>query len=431
VAVVPHPVDAPPEQYEILARPGPASPQDLVVASTYGFLVSHDGGATWRWGCEAGFGVLDAWVPEYELTATGVMTVTTLSGLRHSSDGCTWTTAAGAAGTDVASTTAVGGDGAIYLGSGASPAVILRSTDDGATFAATGALGANVDWVESIAVAPSNPMRVYATGSAFVGERQVRLWRSDDGGASWMPLATMALLPTSSSELEVAAIDPANADRVFLRVTNAGAVLQEAVFRTDDAGQGWTEVLRVPDYVTGVTVRANGYVVAATRSNGLYASIDGNGPMGLLPGRTLTVSCLTELSGGELWVCADNFGSDRMGIGRSTDAETWTKVMTMLDLAGPIDCPAGTVQKDECNQGAWCLYKDLYSIPSEEVSCVSPDAGVGGDGGGGGGSDPPPNCLGCRSGSDAAALWLVAALVLGVRGRSARRARAHVNASRK
>jgi hypothetical protein len=244
-------------------------------------------------------------------------------------------------------------------------------------------------------------MRVYATGSAFVGTRQLRLWRSDDGGASWMSLSPTALLPTESSELQVAAIDPDDADRVFVRVTNAAAVLEEAVFRTDDAGAGWTEVLRVPDNITGVVARGNGPVVAATRRNGLYGSLDGNGTLALLPGRTYTATCLHELRDGMMWICADNFGVDRMGLGRSPDAEGWTTVMTMLDLAGPIPCAPGTIQHDDCNRGAWCFYKDSYRIPSEEVSCLAPDAGMGG------GEDPPPGCLGCASGSDgAASTWM-------------------------
>jgi len=425
VGIVAHPVDAYPEQYEVVARPAQTPPQDLLVGSTYGFLISHDGGATWRWGCDGGFGVTDSWAPEYELTASGVMTATTAGGLMRSSDGCTWTPAGGSAGTDVASTTARGGDGTLWLGSGIMPASILRSTDDGASWQPTGSLGASVDWVESIAVAPSNPMRVYATGSAFVGTRQLRMWRSDNGGTSWTPLATTALLPTESSELQVVAIDPDNPDRAFVRVTNAAAVLEEAVFRTDDAGAGWAEVLRVPDNITGVVARVNGPAVASTRRSGIFGSLDGMGPLTLLPGRMLTATCLHELSDGQLWVCADNFGADRMGLGRSSDAEAWTAVMTMLDLAGPIDCAPGTIQRDDCNRSAWCFYKDLYRIPSEEVSCLAPDAGTGGD-------DPRPPPCGCSGGADdAVGTWLVVLALLSVRARVARCARAHGRASRK
>lgn len=425
MGIVAHPVNTYPEQYEVSARPAQSPPQDLLVATTYGFAVSHDGGTTWRWGCEASFGVVDSWAPEYELTASGVMTATTAAGLLRSTDGCTWTPAGGNAGTDVASTTAVGGDGTLWLGTGLMPATILRSSDSGASWQPTGSLGASVDWIESIAVAPSSATRIYATGSAFVGARDLRMWRSDDGGTSWMPLATTALLPTASSELQVAAIDPDDPDRVFVRVTNASAVLEEAVFRSDDAGAGWIEVLRVPDNISGVVARASGPVVAATRRNGFYGSPDGMGALTLLPGPQLTATCLHELSDGQLWVCADNFGTDRMGVGRSADAQTWTPLMTMLDLAGPIDCAPGTIQRDECNRGAWCYYKDLYGIPSEEVSCLAPDAGMGG-------SDPPPGCIDCASGGDGASqTWLLLLAALSVRAGVARCARAHGRRARK
>ena len=233
-----HPLDTYPAQYEIVPRAGQVPAQDLVVATTYGMILSHDRGATWRWVCEAAFGVTDSWEPEYEYTAAGVITATTAGGLFRTTDGCTWTPGGGSAGSDVASTTAVGSDGTLWLGSGTAPARVLRSSDDGLTWQPTAALDANAVWVESLAVAPSNPQRIYATGSTFSGTRQVRLWRSDDGGTSWTSLATAGFGATNISELQIAAIAGGDPDRVYLRVTNAAAVLQEARVRVGRRRRG-------------------------------------------------------------------------------------------------------------------------------------------------------------------------------------------------
>jgi hypothetical protein len=427
--VIAHPEGTYPAQYEIVARVGQTPPQDLLVATTYGFLVSHDGGATWRWGCEGGFGVFDTpWEPEYELTASGAITATTIGGLVRSTDGCTWTPVAGDAGAHTSSTTAIASDGTLYVGSGGSggpSAAVLRSTDDGLTFQPVGALGGAVDWIESLAVAPSNPMRLYATGSVTIGERQVRLWRSDDGGASWTTVATTALAPRPNSELQVAAIDPDTPDRIFVRVTNAAAVQEEALFRSDDAGATWIEILREPGFIPGVAVAASGAVLAVTKGNGIYRSSDGTSPLTLVPGSMPQATCLHALADGQLWICADNFNADDMGLGRSTDGEAWTPVMTMLDIAGPIPCPAGTIQADDCNRGQWCSLKGRYSIPSEEVSCLAPDAGIGG-------AEPPPGCIDCSSGRKGATpTWILVVAALTVRAGAARCARAHGRRSRK
>lgn len=427
--VIAHPEGAYPTQYEIVARVGQTPPQDLLVATTYGFLVSHDGGTTWRWGCEGGFGVFDTpWEPEYELTASGAITATTLGGLVRSTDGCTWTPVAGDAGTYTSSTTAIASDGTLYVGSGGSggsSAVVLRSIDDGLTFQPVGALGGTIDWIESLAVAPSNPMRIYATGSVTIGERQVRFWRSDDGGATWMSLPTTALLPRPNSELQLAAIDPGTPDRVIVRVTNAAAVQQEAIFGSDDAGATWTELLRENGYIPGVAVRRTGAVLAVTKGNGIFRSADATSPLALVPGIMPQATCLHELGDGQLWICADNFNADVMGLGRSADGDSWTTVMTMLDIAGPIPCAPGTIQADDCDRGQWCSLKGRYSIPSEEVSCLAPDAGIGG-------GDPPPSCIDCASGGKGATpTWILVLAALAARAGVARCARAHGRRSRK
>jgi uncharacterized protein (TIGR03382 family) len=164
--------------------------------------------------------------------------------------------------------------------------------------------------------------------------------------------------------------------------------------------------LRVDDLIPGVVVRGDGSAQVATRVGGMYAAPDAQRALAPTDGQRLTVSCLAELPGGELWVCADNFGTERMGLGRSSDGLSWTKVMTMLELAGPVACAAGTIQRDQCERGTWCFYKDSYALESEAVDCLPTDApGLVTD---------EPTCLGCGTGAtpSGALPWLAAALLL-------------------
>lgn len=413
-----HPFDVYPEHYEIVVTPGQRPAMDLVVGTTYGMIVSHDGGANWLWVCEAGFGVTDSWAPEYELTAQGLMTATTGAGLFVSSDGCTWTPAAGSAGTDVASATAVGGDGRLWLASGSGQAYVQFSSDGGGSWTRAAGFATDVLWIESVAVAPSDAQRVYVTGSVFEDDvRQVRMWRTDDGGQTWASLEVGGLGATASSELQVAAIAPGDPQRLYLRVTNAGGDLdtQEALFHSLDGGDTWSEVLRVDDLIPGVVIRGDGSVRVATRVGGIHAAPDAQTALAPVDGQRLTISCLAELPGGELWVCADNFQNERMGLGRSSDGVTWTTIMTMVDLAGPIACAAGTIQRDQCERTTWCAYKDNFALESDAVECLATDAPAL--------LTDEPTCLGCGAGAtpSGALPWLGALLVLLRRRRRRRR----------
>lgn len=413
-SVAAHPFDVYPAQYELLARPG-ASPQRLVLATTYGLVLSDDGGVTWRWVCESAFGVAGSWAPEYEVTASGAITATTMTGLQVSQDGCVWTAAAGPAGAGETAAATAYVAGTLWLASVGQGAVIRRSDDDGRSWTAAAPLP-GVLWIESIAVAPSDAQRVYVSGDDYPDAARVpRVWRSSDRGASWQPLDTSGFTTTATSSFDVLAIDPADPDRLFVKVSRTGAILEERLYRSIDGGATFTEVLVVNDLVTGVVVRDDGTVVAATPASGLFRSTDGGATFAPIAGVSLKATCLAEVDGA-LHVCADNFNPDFMGLGRSTDGVAWTPIMTMTALAGPLDCPAGTLQHDDCRTNAWCFFKTTYGIASQEVACATDqDAGVTPP------RDPPP--CGCGTGrpgaSTALGLGLTATLWLRRRRRRA------------
>lgn len=371
-----HGPDVYPEQYELLAGPGN---QRLVLATTYGLVLSVDGGATWRWVCETAFGVTDSWAPEYEVTGNGVITATSLGGLRVSADGCTWVPAGGLAGAQTAASSARDRDGGLWLvsmGEGGT-ATVRRSTDDAASWTDVATLDGLV-FVTRLAIAPSDPTRLYVSTDDVLPDDPFHvagLRRSSDGGATWTRLPTTAFTINRPSAFHLAAIDPGDPDRVYVRATKTSDTAEERLYRTVDGGATWTEVFRIDDSISGVAVRADGTVLVGTPGRGMWRSTDGGATFAAVAGQRFKVTCVTELDDGALYQCADSLGPDGMGLGRSTDATTWTTVMTMRGLAGPLACPVGTLQRDECAGGSWCFYKIKYGLAGDDTTCAVGDAG--------------------------------------------------------
>lgn len=369
-----------PRSVKVVFRPG--QPTELMIGVTFGLLVSKDDGATWRWVCENAIGFSGTFDPDYEYSASGAIFATTFDGLKVTRDGCHWDALPAPLGTTFVSSVAVGPDGTIWAGT-SDPVIgsaIYKSTDDGQSFVATAPLGQTGDWWETIEVAPGDPQRLYVTGFRLAAgmPRERLLYRSHDGGQTWTQLPVTAFVGTNNSDLQIAAISPTDPALVFVRMTLVGPTLQEAIYRSDDAGAAaptWTKVLDVPDNVPGVVVRADGEVWAATPFRGLFRSQDGGRTFAVVPGVTFEGRCLTERGDGTLYLCTNNLPPDGATIHTSTTGTGgWIAKLSYADLAGPVRCPADTVQHTACEQMLWCGLKANLGILTDEIDCT--DAGV-------------------------------------------------------
>jgi len=398
-------------------------PSQMLFGVTFGVMESTDDGTTWRWACESAVGFSGTFDPDYELTHAGTLLATTFDGLRLTRDRCTWSGAPAPLGETFVSSIAIGPDGAIWAGT-SDPATsgIYKSTDDGVSFVATGPIGEPGDWWESIEVAPSDPSRIYVTGFRFPPalERQRVMFRSRDGGASWEELPTTPFVGTSNSDLLIAAVDPTDPDRLFIRMTlTSKALQQERFYRTTDGGTTaaggptWEQVLQVPDYVQGFAIRANGEVWAGALTRGLFRSTDG-GRTFVAVAATPPVNprCLRERSDGYLYACGNNLPPDSAALTRTLDGVTWTPVLSYAAVTGPFRCAAGTLQHEDCEGLLWCGVKAQLGIASTEIDCT--DAGEGSDAGidgrGNGGNGGGGGCCDASGGPQIA--WLAVLLVL-------------------
>ncbi len=389
----------PPSSVKVVFRPGNSS--DLLVGVTFGLMVTRDDAATWRWICESAVGFQGSFDPDYEYSSSGAIWATTFDGLRYTRDGCVWEGLGAPLGSWLVTAVAIGSDGAIYAGA-ADPVLgsgIFKSVDDGATFQPTGNLNQVFDWFETLEVAPGSApgdaLRVYGTGYRVQSglPRQKLMFRSMNGGQTWESLPVAAFVGTEISDVQIAAVSPNNPEHVYVRVTLVGTTVQEAIYRTSNwsaavAGGGptWTKVLDLPAYIRAVVVRRSGEVLAATGSMGLYRSADAGLTFTPVGGVLFESRCLVERpSDQSLWMCANHLPSDLMALGRSaTDAAgPWLNKLRYEDMLGPVRCPAGNDQHDDCELNLWCGTRDQFGVTSNEIDCAV-DAGIDGP------SMPPP-----------------------------------------
>lgn len=423
-----------------------ANNQFILLPVTFGLLISHDDGESFRWICETAIGYTGIFDPDYALV-NGDIFATTYEGLRVSRDqGCSWQNIGSEfAGLWVGEVEA-GPDGSVWAATSSNVPDndVYRSTDGGASFVAMG-LNHKRAWWQTLKIAPSDANRIYVTGylpavtepdpghprgSLFeqcgVGRCDsdsaiALLYRSDNGGATWTPLATSTFEYGPQPQLNLLGIDPADPDTVYARTIAANSLIGDKLWRSTDAGVTWKKMLQTQDAAKAFLIRSNGDVWVGTANAGVrYATnCDNKGPCDdwQAPTEQPQMSCLSERSDGTLFSCGANWMPDFFSIGRSTDGQTWDKVMRFCEIAGPVECPAGTEQFDTCESLQW---PDLV-VQFDIGQCSAPgasdamfnDAGT---------SEPEPGCTDCNGNGALAGLLVVLPIVFW------RRRRRHVTA---
>jgi hypothetical protein len=360
--------------------------QDVLAGMTFGNVISHDGGETWHWMCEKAVIYGGNWDPDYAYAESGAIYATTFDGSLVMRDGCSFVPTQ--LGNEFVSSLTIGPDNAVFLATAhvATPAnndpgdaKIYRSGDDGVTFTATADPGPGQvgDWWNSIEVAPSDGARVYLTGYRLVsGDREFLLFRSSDGGAAFTPMGTAGLTLTKDSDVFVVGISATDPDEVYLRITyQTVGVVSDAIYRSTDGGQTWTQI-RSDNDSFAFLVEANGHLLVAGANVGLFESSDKGMTWSQVAGAP-HINCLVQNDADEIWACTQNFGPEGAGIMKTSDLATWTKVLVYDEIDGPVDCPAGTLQYEECVAAAtgaacgtqWCCLRSQFGIAADPTDC--------------------------------------------------------------
>jgi hypothetical protein len=319
---------------------GPNDPTLIAVRTTFGALVSHDGGASFRWICEEAVGYAGQQDPAIALFGDGTLATAALEGAFVSHDGgCSQTRVAIDTSVDFTVSRGDPTRGLLITSTfvkGVHEARVLASSDSGHSFTPV-SLFAEGFYPDTIDLAPSSTARAYVSGTFSDGQKlQGAVDRSDDGGASWK---RQVFDLAGDSGVFLAAVDPQDADRVYVRTTGKSA---DRLLVSDDAGATFTVRATVPGGLLGFALSPDGSRIAiggptlgvqtATREALVFSSAN-----------AAPVSCLAWSEAG-LFACGA--GTDAgFALARSTDAgTTFTPVLpTLAAICGPLrDCPAET-----------------------------------------------------------------------------------------
>jgi hypothetical protein len=401
-------------------------PHSLYVATTFGLLVSHDDGCTMSWVCEQNIGYGGEWDPKYAIGTDGTIFATTYTGLRVSHDGgCSFVTATSELAPGAPNRIAdiwidaldVGPTGLVWVGTAESgqPNEVYLSSDNARTFNALGLTSSTIFW-KSLRAAPSNMARAYVSGYE-VAPPTAHILRTDNMGGMWTPSPLANVMYGSTPLLLIMAVDPTNADIVFMISQGSNNSSGDRLYRSADAGMTWTDVFDSTTPIKDVVIKDSQTVFVTTMVQsgmtfiGGPAFKSGNGGVTFdqMPAAP-QLACLGAAPGGDLVGCGANWQPDYEAVTRSTDTATFSKVWRFVELAGPLKCPAGTAEYDMCDQELWDNLKAQFAStgPTCGANVVPPDDPISGD-------PAPKRSSGCCDSAPGAApagiMWIVLAAI--------------------
>ncbi len=410
----------------------PGDPNHITVQVTYGFIHTRDAGRTWTWTCEdAAFygGELD---PPIALLDGGVLIAGVFDGLVVASpDSCNLGFAPGlenrffvdvsASKVDPRRAIAISSNG---LGMNTFDTRLWASGDAAASWAQAGTSLPDDFLALTADVAPSNEQRVYVSGFQILSSTNYvgSLARSSDGGQTWeiVPIPGSA----NNSGPYLAAVDPTNADRIYLRLdSELGTLLV-----SDDAGDTWDTVYTASSRLLGFALSPDGAQVrVGSETDGIHAASTTDLAFSQI--NTLGTRCLTWHKD-VLYACAKEAFAG-FTIGKSLDGGQTFEAIHHLQCLGGVDpkCPEETTTVGQKCTGKWAAQEQILQTDT----CPIPSQGGGGAGGGGSG-DESDGC-GCRAAGDdggddtAVYILLVAGAAMLLRHRARRSSALHRTSS--
>lgn len=408
-------------------------PDLVLLRVTFGLLVSHDRGKTFGWVCEQSIGFSGVEDPMYTVTPSNAIVGTTFQGLTITRDNaCGWGFAGGDLDKQVfidlttnpkdkkdivvfaSSYDKQGEDGGIFFAS-----KVWETKDEAQTFQQLGQaldpslLGYTVD------LTASDPNRLYLTAVRYPGQPNAQgvLLVSKDHGQTWTE-ETVPLVDTERAVF-VAAVDPNDAERVYLRTSNGVDKPTRLILREAN-GEGGPPTQRTLHTANGALM---GFALSPDGSK-VYIGGPKDGvkvasttDFAFEQRANIETQCLAINADG-LWACSNERSGFIAGLS-TDDGATFQPRLRFCDIGGPLaTCGPGTPTNALCTPG-WPAQKSL-------LGCGG-GGGEGSDGGftdaGGGFAPLPPPSGNCDCHASPAGPWGAVVSVAGAAVALLRRAR--------
>ncbi len=364
---------------------------ELALRVTFGVLVPDDAGR-WRWVCESAIGYGGLQDPAIGIMADKSIIAGLFTGLSHSTvDQCSWTFATDGLSKQVVVDVTVRKDdptAALAMtstydgGGGTNPqykAQLFSTSNNGATWNAMGNPLPRNTFVQTLEVAPSRSTRIYVSSSLVEAPLHGVVYTSDDSAVTWSSSDVNLLADVPSGNVEkalyVAAVDPKQPDRVYVRTGGDGA---SRLLVSDDAGQTWTERAKLKGQMLGFALSPDGSrVYVGGREDGV--KVASTSDWQFTQTSTIEIECLTAHANG-LYACSNEANGFLLGLS-SDEGKTFKPLLHFSEIVGPVACAtdAGALCSSE-----WPALRDRLASPleTEPQPSDASDAAVPGSEGG-------------------------------------------------
>jgi hypothetical protein len=371
-----------------------SDPDHLLARATFGLVQSFDGGASWQWVCEQALQVSGDADPLLALTADGSLVLLPPGGgalISHDA-GCTFSPApAPLAGANAVDLTIDPSDPARVLVAASTiddiddrgvityVNALIETRDDAASWSELARLPPDFR-IETLEIAPSDPRRIYVSGTATSSPLLGVIERSEDGGATWT--RTTLDLPATSGSLFIGAIDPTNPDRLWVRLPAQGDRLgyfPASLLVSSDKGESFAMLAATSRAgMLGLAVSPDGTRLAfGGPADGLYVGPSGGtGEFTQVAG--VRVRCL-RWNGDGLYACGIE-PSDAFSVGLSVDEGASFDAVYSLSDTCPQQCADATPFAITC-QPSWSNIEPALEAPGDRcevrwpTDAALPDAG--------------------------------------------------------
>jgi hypothetical protein len=361
-------------------------PDEIVLATNFGLVTSEDAGRTWLYSCEqaaTSYGRLYQMGPA---PAHRLFAIAQAKLVFSDDDACGWNAAGGSLDDDLCEDAFVDpSDGTRVLAAGLTSAggivyTVYESTDGGATFDDTLYVAAPGDLVTGVEIAASDPMTIDLT-LAHGAAAAPTLALSTDGGASFSLVDLTAAL--GSGQVSILAIDPTDADRVFLRYIGASG---DAVAIATDGGATVTVPLAFDGGpLIAFTRTPAGTLLAYTTgasSPALFRSTDGGATFAPVAAPPPILALAARA--GIVYAAIDSTLAPFAEATSTDDGTTWTPGLSFPQVAAIAPCLMSACQTDcqtRAQQGQWPAALCAASAPvgdppgaAVEIDAGAPDA---------------------------------------------------------